>query len=118
MSLGLHHEQQPEKRNQCFSWYYDGSSIEISLFVYTTHAFYFFPHITAHSPMLPLYKNFGLQFSTTGLTQTANAIEPGLRHPSGQGNWTFPENLHQRSISTPMGSSTTTSTPYVSYQSL
>ena len=59
--------------------------------------------------MQPLSNNFGL---STGLT----AIDPVLRHPSGQGNWTFPENHHQRLISAPLGSNATT--PYVSYQSL
>jgi len=56
--------------------------------------------------MLPLSNTFGL---STGLS----AIDPILWHPSGQKNWTFPENHHQQLISAPMGLNATT--PYVSY---
>ena len=70
-----------------------------SVFVYTT-LFFFHPFFfkISRSPMLPSSNNFGV-------------VDPVMRHSSGQGNWTFPENFHQRSV----GSSTT---PYVSFSAM
>ena len=69
-----------------------------SVFVYMTLLFFhpcFFK--ISCSPMLPLPSS-----------NNFSVIDPDFWHPSGWGNWTFPENYHQRS----MGSSTT---PYVSF---